>query len=174
MNYLTLFEGKTFLNKLWPLLDLRAKLDLKLTNYFITLSPLEGRGGRGVLPVMVSSESGNWDTKGWEPLALGMSLLQSGIQAIRANFSYCALIVNVFLSLRLWCKKKNMNKGSKQDAMRQKRVHASLGAKHKYVGGDLSGSSKCLYANPWWLWYLVWFLIVWKVIKNKNTSSHCW
>ena len=31
-NYLTLFEGKTLFNKLWPLLDLRAKLDMKSTN----------------------------------------------------------------------------------------------------------------------------------------------
>ena len=30
MNYLTLFEGKT-LNKLWPLLYLRAELDLRST-----------------------------------------------------------------------------------------------------------------------------------------------
>ena len=34
MNYLTLFEGKTQFNKLWPLLDLRAKLDLRLTKTF--------------------------------------------------------------------------------------------------------------------------------------------
>ena len=31
MNYLTLFEGKTLFNKLLPLLDLRAQLDLRLT-----------------------------------------------------------------------------------------------------------------------------------------------
>ena len=36
MNYLTLFEGKTLFIKLWPLLDLRAKLDLRLTNSFDT------------------------------------------------------------------------------------------------------------------------------------------
>ena len=28
----TLFEGKTLFNKLWPLLDLRAELDFRLTN----------------------------------------------------------------------------------------------------------------------------------------------
>ena len=32
MNYLTLFEGKTLFNKLWPLLDFRAEIDLRLTN----------------------------------------------------------------------------------------------------------------------------------------------
>ena len=31
MNYLTLFEEKTLFNELWPLLDLRAKLDLRWT-----------------------------------------------------------------------------------------------------------------------------------------------
>ena len=37
MNYLTLFEGKTPFNKLWLLLDLRAKLDLRLTKCLIFL-----------------------------------------------------------------------------------------------------------------------------------------
>ena len=32
MQYRTLFEGKTPFNKLWPLLDLRAELELRLTN----------------------------------------------------------------------------------------------------------------------------------------------
>ena len=32
MNYLTLFGGETFFKKLWLLLYLRAKLDLRLTN----------------------------------------------------------------------------------------------------------------------------------------------
>ena len=36
MNYLTSFEGKTLFNKLWPLLDLRAELDLMLTNHCLT------------------------------------------------------------------------------------------------------------------------------------------
>ena len=31
MNYLTLFEGKTLFNELWPFLDLRAELDLRST-----------------------------------------------------------------------------------------------------------------------------------------------
>ena len=35
MNYLTLFEGKTVFNKLWPLLDLRAQLDLRLTKLIL-------------------------------------------------------------------------------------------------------------------------------------------
>ena len=35
MNHLTLFEGKTLFNKLWPLFDLKAKLDLRLTNISI-------------------------------------------------------------------------------------------------------------------------------------------
>ena len=37
LNYFTLFEGKSFFNKLWPLLDLRAKLDLRLTKNFSQL-----------------------------------------------------------------------------------------------------------------------------------------
>ena len=35
MNYLTLFEGKTLLNKLWSLFYLRAKLDLRLTKSYL-------------------------------------------------------------------------------------------------------------------------------------------
>ena len=34
MNYLTLFEGKALFDKVRPLLDLRAELDLRLTKYF--------------------------------------------------------------------------------------------------------------------------------------------
>ena len=34
MNYWTLFEGKTLFEKLWPLLYLRAKLELMSTNCF--------------------------------------------------------------------------------------------------------------------------------------------
>ena len=38
MSYLTLFEGKTLFYKLWLLLDLRAELDLRWTNFlFIQL-----------------------------------------------------------------------------------------------------------------------------------------
>ena len=37
MNYLTLFEGKTLYNELWPLLGLRAELDLRLKNYNFNL-----------------------------------------------------------------------------------------------------------------------------------------
>ena len=37
----TLFEGKTLLNKLWPLLDSRAKLDLRLTKSFLFLVSLQ-------------------------------------------------------------------------------------------------------------------------------------
>ena len=33
---MTLFEGKTLFNKLWPLLDLRAELDLKSTKLFFS------------------------------------------------------------------------------------------------------------------------------------------
>ena len=35
MTYLTLFEGKTLFNKVWPLLDSRAKLDLRLTKLLL-------------------------------------------------------------------------------------------------------------------------------------------
>ena len=35
MKKLTLFEGKTIFNKWWPLGDLRAELDLRLTNEFV-------------------------------------------------------------------------------------------------------------------------------------------
>ena len=34
MKYLTLLEGKKLFNKLWPLLDLRAELDLRLKKYY--------------------------------------------------------------------------------------------------------------------------------------------
>ena len=36
MSYLTLFERKIRFNQLWPLLDLRTKLDLRLTNYLVS------------------------------------------------------------------------------------------------------------------------------------------
>ena len=35
MNYYTLFEGKTLFNKLWPLLDLTAELELRSTIIFL-------------------------------------------------------------------------------------------------------------------------------------------
>ena len=35
MNYFTLFGGETLFNKLWPLLVLRAELDLRSTNTFL-------------------------------------------------------------------------------------------------------------------------------------------
>ena len=34
MNYWTLFEGKTLFNKLWPLFNLRAESDLRMTKLF--------------------------------------------------------------------------------------------------------------------------------------------
>ena len=34
MNYLAIFEGKTSFNGVWLLLDVRAELDLRSTNYF--------------------------------------------------------------------------------------------------------------------------------------------
>ena len=36
MKYLTIFDGKTCFIKLWTLLDLRAELDLRLTNTIFT------------------------------------------------------------------------------------------------------------------------------------------
>ena len=41
--YLTLIEGNTLFNKLWPLLDLRAELDLRLTKSLMTL-PQQNEG----------------------------------------------------------------------------------------------------------------------------------
>ena len=38
MNYLTLFGGEIPFNKLWLLLDLRAKIDLRLTNKIIVFN----------------------------------------------------------------------------------------------------------------------------------------
>ena len=64
MNYLTLFEGKTLFDKLWPLLDLRAELDLRSTKLRIhslsspicgfTSSTLMGNSSRGLRQFLIS------------------------------------------------------------------------------------------------------------------------
>ena len=40
-NYFPLFEGKILFNKLWPLLDLRAELDLKYINCMCQMQQLK-------------------------------------------------------------------------------------------------------------------------------------
>ena len=64
MNYLTLFEGKALFNKLWPLSDLGAELDLRLTMLIVLPVPLH-LWHVLVLSVLGTSTSLTSSLKGW-------------------------------------------------------------------------------------------------------------